>query len=270
MSATLAAIRRYPVKGLSGEALERAELAVGEGLPHDRRFALAHAASQFDRADPHWLPKQNFLQLMRDERLALLDARFDADDGYLTIFRDGRQVARGQVTEPLGRILIEQFLDAFIEPGPRGNPHIVEAPGVMLSDVPDKFVSIANLASIKDIERVARAPVDPRRFRANLHLDARGCRADQPLRRDRGQSRQQRPGPAPAQDPAAGIRPYRMRRLRTRGRRRHDRCRRCRGDPGLLTRNAAASGSCGRLNGEFPVKGGESTPTLPSPIKGEG
>jgi uncharacterized protein YcbX len=171
MSATLAAIRRYPVKGLSGEALERAELAVGEGLPHDRRFALAHAASQFDRADPHWLPKQNFLQLMRDERLALLDARFDADDGYLTIFRDGRQVARGQVTEPLGRILIEQFLDAFIEPGPRGNPHIVEAPGVMLSDVPDKFVSIANLASIKDIERVARAPVDPRRFRANLHLD---------------------------------------------------------------------------------------------------
>ena len=171
MTATLSAIRRYPVKGLSGESLDRTELDVGKGLSHDRRFALAHAASQFDRADPQWLPKQNFLQLMRDERLALLDARFDADDGYLTIFRDGRQVARGQVTEPLGRILIEQFLDAFIEPGPRGNPHIVEAPGVMLSDVPDKFVSIANLASIKDIERVARAPVDPRRFRANLHLD---------------------------------------------------------------------------------------------------
>ncbi len=169
--ATLAQIRRYPVKGLNGEVLDHVEIAAGEGLPHDRRFALAHAASQFDRSNPQWLPKQNFLQLMRDERLALLDARFDADSGYLTIFRDGRRVARGQVTEPLGRILIEQFLDAFIEPGPRGNPHVVEAPGVMLSDVPDKFVSIANLASIKDIERVARAPVDPRRFRANLHLD---------------------------------------------------------------------------------------------------
>jgi uncharacterized protein YcbX len=171
MPITLAEIRRYPVKGLNGELLDQAEILVGEGLPHDRRFALAHAASQFDRTSPQWLPKQNFLQLMRDERLALLDARFDADDGYLTIFRDGRKVARGQVTQPLGRILIEQFLDAFIEPGPRGNPHIVEAPGVMLSDVPDKFVSIASLASVKDIERVARAPVDPRRFRANLHLD---------------------------------------------------------------------------------------------------
>jgi uncharacterized protein YcbX len=171
MAITLSEIRRYPVKGLNGEVLDHTELGAGHGLPHDRRFALAHAASQFDRTSPQWLPKQNFLQLMRDERLALLDARFDADDGYLTIFRDGRKVARGQVTQPLGRILIEQFLDAFIEPGPRGNPHIVEAPGVMLSDVPDKFLSIASLASVKDIERVARAPVDPRRFRANLHLD---------------------------------------------------------------------------------------------------
>ena len=171
MPVTLSEIRRYPVKGLNGEVLDAAEIRAGEGLPHDRRFAMAHAASQFDRSNPQWLPKQNFLQLMRDERLALLDARFDADSGYLTIFRDGRKVARGEVTQPLGRVLIEQFLDAFIEPGPRGNPHIVEAPGVMLSDVPDNFVSIANLASVKDIERVARAPVDPRRFRANLHLD---------------------------------------------------------------------------------------------------
>lgn len=171
MAVTLAEIRRYPVKGLNGEALEEADIATGQGLPNDRRFALAHAASQFDRTNPHWLPKHNFLQLMRDARLALLDARFETESGYLTIFRDGRRVARGDVTQPLGRILIEQFLDAFIEPGPRGNPHIVEAPGVMLSDVPEKLVSLINLASVRDIERVARAPVDPRRFRANLHLD---------------------------------------------------------------------------------------------------
>jgi len=171
MPVTLSQIRRYPVKGLNGEALEHADLQANEGLPQDRRFALAHAASQFDRTDPHWLPKQNFLQLMRDERLALLDTQFDPESGYLTIFRDGRRVARGQVTQPLGRIIIEQFLDAFIEPGPRGNPHVVEAPGVMLSDVPDKLVSIINLASVHDIERVARAPVDPRRFRANLYLE---------------------------------------------------------------------------------------------------
>ena len=34
-------ICRYPVKGLSAEHLERAVLARGEGVPHDRRFAIA-------------------------------------------------------------------------------------------------------------------------------------------------------------------------------------------------------------------------------------
>lgn len=171
MSVTLGEIRRYAVKGLSGESLDRTELTAGKGLPDDRRFALAHAASRFDRSDPHWLPKRHFLQLMKDERLALLDIAFDPETGYLAIFRDGRQVARGDVTQPLGRTLIDQFLQAFIEPGPRGNPHIVEVPGVTLSDVQQDYVSIVNLPSVHDIERVARAPVDPRRFRANLHLE---------------------------------------------------------------------------------------------------
>ena len=170
MPAAVEEIRRYPVKGLNGEVLDEVLLTSGEGIPHDRRFALAPAASRFDRSSPEWMPKRNFLQLMRDERLALLDSHFDPETGILTICRDGRQVARGDITQPLGRALVEQFLQAFIPPGPRGNPHIVEAPGRMLSDVPDKFLSILNLASVKDIERVARSPVDPRRFRANLHL----------------------------------------------------------------------------------------------------
>lgn len=170
MTGTLEDIRRYPVKGLNGESLESITLEAGQGIPDDRRFALAPAASQFDRSSPEWLPKRHFLQLMRDERLALLDARFDSASGILTIFRDGRQVARGNITEQLGRTLVEQFLQAFIPSGPRGNPHIVEVPGQMLSDHPEKLVSILNLASVKDIERVARGPVEPRRFRANLHV----------------------------------------------------------------------------------------------------
>lgn len=51
-----------------------------------------------------------------------------------------------------------------------GTPHLVEAPGHMFSDAPEKFVSLLNLASIRDLERVVQAPVDPRRFRANLLL----------------------------------------------------------------------------------------------------
>ncbi len=171
MTTTLTQIYRYPVKGLNGESLDSVELGTGEGLPHDRRFALAHAASKFDKSDPQWMAKENFLVLMRDARLALLDARFDPDSGMLTIKRDGRQVARGDITQPLGRTLVEQFLGAFVPPGPRGDPHIVEVPGAMLSDKQEKLVSIINLASVRDVERVAGAPVDPRRYRANFYID---------------------------------------------------------------------------------------------------
>jgi uncharacterized protein YcbX len=52
----------------------------------------------------------------------------------------------------------------------RGNPRLVEAPGHMFSDTARKVVSIIGLASIADIERVARASVDPVRFRANLYF----------------------------------------------------------------------------------------------------
>lgn len=171
MSVTIAEIRRYPVKGMTGEALDETSLAPGEGLPHDRRFALAPSASRFDRSSPDWMPKRHFLQLMSDERLALLETHFEPDSGILTISRDGRQVVRGDITQQLGRTLVEQFLQAFIPAGPRGNPHIVEVSGRMLTDTPDKYLSILNLASVKDIERVSRSPVDPRRFRCNLHLD---------------------------------------------------------------------------------------------------
>jgi hypothetical protein len=41
MAATVAAIYRYPVKGLSAERLDRVALTPGECLPHDRRFAIA-------------------------------------------------------------------------------------------------------------------------------------------------------------------------------------------------------------------------------------
>jgi uncharacterized protein YcbX len=53
----------------------------------------------------------------------------------------------------------------------RGAPHLVEAPGHMFSDTRDKVVSIINLASVHDLERVVRQPVEPLRFRANLYIE---------------------------------------------------------------------------------------------------
>lgn len=175
MSITVNEICRYPVKGLNADRLDRVTLAPGEGLPHDRRFAIAHGSMQFDPKNPTWQPKTNFLMLMRDEKLAQLDARFDAEAGTLTIERDGKQVVRAEIASSLGKALIGQFFAGFMGDGLRGAPKVLEAEGHMFSDCRDKVVSIIGLASVRDLERVVRQPVDPQRFRGNLYIEGSGA-----------------------------------------------------------------------------------------------
>ena len=57
---------RFPVKGLTAEAMEAAEVAEGGAIPWDRAFALAQGDAPFDPGAPAWLPKQNFMCLMRN------------------------------------------------------------------------------------------------------------------------------------------------------------------------------------------------------------
>ena len=94
--ATLRAIYRYPVKGLSAERLAGTALVPGETLAGDRRYAIENGASGFDPAAAGYLPKQRFLMLMKNERLARLDTRFDDATQLLTIRHDGQEVRTGQ------------------------------------------------------------------------------------------------------------------------------------------------------------------------------
>jgi uncharacterized protein len=167
----LVTVCRYPVKGLSPERLQSVAIEAGETIPFDRAYAIEHGPGRFDPDHPKHLPKINFLMLMRDERLATLTARFDTDIETLTLFRDGKQVARGQLTTAIGRTLIEQFIAAYMQTELRGPPKVVRAPGHSFSDVSAKCVHIVNLASVRDLERHVGRPVDPLRFRANLYID---------------------------------------------------------------------------------------------------
>jgi uncharacterized protein len=177
MTMTIRAIYRYPVKGLSPEPLAEVALSVGLGVPHDRRFALALAATQIDPGKPEWLHKRNFFMLMRDEQLARLQTRFDERSGQFTIARAGKLLLSADITEPGGREAIEAFFADFLAGHPGGRPRLVEATGHCFYDArqrpdstTDKYISIINLASVEAVERAARVPVAPLRFRANFYF----------------------------------------------------------------------------------------------------
>lgn len=175
MSAAVAGLYRYPVKGLSPEALDQVDLAAGDGLPGDRRFALARAGVAIDATAPAWLPKRNFLMLALNGRLAALETHYDAHSETLEVRRAGKPVAQGRLSDPLGRAVIEDFFAAYLGAEAGGKPHLVAAPsGHMFSDCAERVVSLIGLATVADLERVAGQPVDPLRFRANIYLAGSG------------------------------------------------------------------------------------------------
>ncbi|MBC8339039.1 MAG: MOSC domain-containing protein [Alphaproteobacteria bacterium] len=171
MTITAVKIYRYPVKGLTAEALSRVPLSAGRGLPNDRRFALTLGTTPASGPTIPWMPKTAFLSLLRHEKLAKLTVCFEDDTGILSVEREGKPVAKGNVTTPVGRAMIEEFFAAYMGDDAHGRPKLVECePGAMLSDVADPLLSIINLASIKDLERVSGTEIDPLRFRANVYL----------------------------------------------------------------------------------------------------
>ncbi|HEY6994279.1 MAG TPA: MOSC domain-containing protein, partial [Xanthobacteraceae bacterium] len=119
---------------------------------------------------PRHQPKQRYLMLMRNERLARLRTRFHDASHTLAIALEGRDAARGDLRTPDGRAAIERFLAQFCADELRGPPRVLHAPGFSFSDVASKVVSIINLASLAEIETVLGVPVHPLRFRANLYV----------------------------------------------------------------------------------------------------
>lgn len=169
-SATLANLYRYPVKGLSPEQLPRVALEQGKPVPSDRRYAIENGPIGFDPDHPKYFPKIRFLMLMRNERLAALRTHYDDQSHVLSITYNGREAVRGDLESAQGRDAIEAFFAVNFAGELRGPPKILAAPGHSFSDVAAKVVSIINLASVAAIEDLVGQPVDPLRFRGNVHV----------------------------------------------------------------------------------------------------
>lgn len=169
----IAGLYRHPIKGLSPQALENADLVPGHHFPGDRLYALENGPSGFDPKAAEHLPKIRFLMLMRHERLARLPTSYDDKSGVLAIHQGDALAASGDIRQEAGRAAIERFFESFMGDALRGPVRLLAAPlGHRFMDSRSGFVSILNLATIAAIARlVGRESLDPRRFRGNILLD---------------------------------------------------------------------------------------------------
>jgi uncharacterized protein YcbX len=169
MTAHLAHIVRHPVKSAGYEELGEVALTPDAAMPWDRHWAVAHAAAKFGRAPDGWASKMNFLRGWAEPGLMAIRATLDPAARRLTL----EHPAAGTITlwpddEP-------ERLIAWLRPlWPETRPEpvaVVQVPGQAMSDVPDPWLAIGNLASNRALGQRLGQALSIHRWRANLWLD---------------------------------------------------------------------------------------------------
>ena len=164
---------RYPVKGLTPEPLASAELSPGRCIPWDRAFALAQGDATLDPAHPAWVPKTNFMCLLRNAAIARLQTRFDEPSGLLHIKTpDGESFHAAPLT-PDGRARLTTFFTEYLGAEARHgakSPEFHYFPGHSFCDHRTQVISLIGLGSLGALEQAVGAKRDKRRFRANIYI----------------------------------------------------------------------------------------------------
>lgn len=171
MNGRIAALYRHPVKGFTPERVASAELEAGGFFPCDRIYAVEDGPSGFDPAAPAFVPKTRFTVLAKIPEVAKARTAFDEASGMLTVEADGLPSLAAKLDDTAGRRRFEAWLAQLLGDAATGPLKVVRAKGHRFTDHPQGYVSILNLASVRDLERRMGRPVDPLRFRANIHVE---------------------------------------------------------------------------------------------------
>ena len=172
MNGHVQSIWRHPVKGFTPEPLDQVTLAAGAYFPLDRMYAVEDGPSGFDPANPQHISKQKFTVLAKIAAVAKVRTRFDDATGLFEAAFAGKPTLQVDLHTPLGRTALEAWLTDALGEDITGPLQVLPAADRhRFTDHPKGYVSIVNLASIRDLETKIGRHVDPRRFRANIYVE---------------------------------------------------------------------------------------------------
>lgn len=178
----ITALWRWPVKGLGGQTLDKITVKAGELFPFDRAFAIENGPSDFDAANPVHIAKLRFLCGVSQPTAHRVSASYVEQTGLLSITTlDGRSLN----INPKEPHALEALAAELVEEGVRGTLKLRKADdldeGHGFTDVPGRWISIQNRASIAMLEKTVDASLDPRRLRANMLVDGWDAFAEEEL-----------------------------------------------------------------------------------------
>jgi hypothetical protein len=172
MEARIVSLYRHPVKGFTPERLARADLEAGACFPCDRLYAVEDGPSGFDPEAPGHISKMKFTVLAKIPAVAKARTAFDAASGVLTARAEGQPDFAGDLRDDAGRAGFAAWLADLLGDDAQGPLKVIEGPGAhRFMDSRSGYVSIVNLASVRDLSQKVGRDLDPLRFRANLYVE---------------------------------------------------------------------------------------------------
>ena len=170
--ARIVSLYRHPVKGFTPERLARADLVAGQCFPCDRLYAVEDGPSGFDPDAPAHISKMKFTVLAKIPAVAKARTAYDEATGMFSAQAEGLADFAGDLRGEEGRRGLEAWLAVLLQGEIKGPLRVVEGPGdYRFMDSRSGYVSIVNLASVRDLEARLGRPVDALRFRANLYVE---------------------------------------------------------------------------------------------------
>lgn len=176
MNGSVTGLYHFPIKGLSAQPLETVVLQKGQGFPFDRVFGFARHNSGYDPETFSPLPKQRFLVLANEAKLAELDTFLDLETRSLTVRQDGATVLEEDLRTNDGIAATVDFFAALLGLRQDERPVFAEGGDNRFTDVSVvskemmNAVSLINLDSVSAFQDSIGKPVDPRRFRGNIYF----------------------------------------------------------------------------------------------------
>ena len=169
MTISVAAIQRHPLKSHGREALDEVRLHAGEGMPWDRRWAVAHKEARI--ATGAWLPCQNFSRGSKAPRLMAIEARLDEARAELSLTHPDLPAITFRPDVPADQA---RFLDWVrpISPTDRAMPasiHSIPVRGMTDTDYPS--ISFISLESNRELGNRIGLDLSPKRWRGNFWIE---------------------------------------------------------------------------------------------------
>lgn len=166
---TLAHIVRHPIKSIGYEEISSASLTQGRALPFDRVWAIAHEAASFGDTPTEWASKRNFVRGVAAPDLMAVQAKTDEASGLVTL---SHPRAPSISIDPVRDT--ETLLDWVRPMWPETRPAaagVAHLPHQPFADMPDPFISLLSLSSLRALGARLGQDLSIHRFRGNLWVE---------------------------------------------------------------------------------------------------